>query len=104
MDKKKIEKLNNKKERLNELYLDGRISREKYDGEYTTIIDELKKLEKNNKKDKHINLEKYKKTLNNIDALDLYKKLDISHKRLFWLEYIDYIEQDGDSYKIFFKE
>lgn len=103
VDKKKIEKLNNKKDRLNELYLDGRISREKYDSEYTTIIEELKKLEDNSKKDKHVNLEKYKKALNNINAIDLYNKLDIPHKRLFWLEYIDYIEQDGDSFKIFFK-
>ena len=103
-DKKKIEKLNNKKERLNDLYLDGRISKDKYNTEYNTIIDELKKLEDNNKKDKHVNIDKYKKALNNINALDLYKKLDIPHKRLFWLEYIDYIEQDGDNYKIFFKE
>lgn len=103
-DKKKIEKLNNKKERLNDLYLDGRISKDKYNTEYNAIIDELKKLEDNNKKDKHVNIDKYKKALNNINALDLYKKLDIPHKRLFWLEYIDYIEQDGDNYKIFFKK
>ena len=103
-DKKKIEKLNNKKERLNDLYLDGRISKDKYNTEYNTIIDELKKLEDSTKKDKHINLDKYKKALNNINALDLYNKLDIPHKRLFWLEYIDYIEQDGDGFKIFFKE
>ena len=103
-NKQKIEKLNKKKERLNDLYLDGRISKDKYNTEYNTIIDELKKLEDNNKKDKHVNIDKYKKALNNINALDLYNKLDIPHKRLFWLEYIDYIEQDGDGFKIFFKE
>ncbi len=101
---KKIDKLKNRKDRLNELYIDGRIDREKYDMEYSSIIEEIEKL--NTKKDeiKPINVEKYKSLLDNKTALDIYKKLDSNHKRLFWLEYIDYIEQDGENeFKIFFK-
>ena len=72
--------------------------------EYSSIIEEIEKL--NTKKDeiKPINVEKYKSLLDNKTALDIYKKLDSNHKRLFWLEYIDYIEQDGENeFKIFFK-
>lgn len=104
-NEKKIEKLNAKKDRLNELYLEGRIDRNKYNADYSLINDELEKLKEDERKNKTINLEKYKKMLDNIDALDLYNKLDTTHKRLFWLEYIDYIEQDEENeFKIFFKD
>lgn len=101
---KKLEKLNNRKERLNELYLDGRIDREKYDKDYSSIITEIASLTQSQEITEEIDLSKFKEILNNKSALDLYKQLDATHKRMFWFEYIDYIEQDEENeFKIFFK-
>ena len=99
----KIEDLNSKLERINDLYIDGRISKEKYYNEYRIVQEKIKSISvetTTNKKD----LKKYKKLIDSSDALDIYKKLSDENKRIFWNEIIDSIEQDGEkNFKVFFK-
>ena len=101
---KVIHKLEIRKERLNELYLDNRISREKYETEYQTIVSDLEMYNEKATDDQKRDLSKYHKLLNNKNVLELYDKLNNENKKTFWYEYIDYIEQDDDKkYIIFFK-
>ena len=104
---KKIDNLKSKIDRLNELYLDGRISREKYDISYNNTLEEINTLSKNIKIEKKRDLTVYKKLLNDNSIIDVYNKLTRENKRLFWYEYIEHIEQDLENtdkpYKIFFK-
>ena len=92
-----IEQVNKKIDRLSELYIEGKISKEKYDSEYEkfkSIIIETK--EKKSKKKL--------KSLNNSNVLDIYKQLDNKSKRAFWSTYIDYIERDEHkNYIVHFK-
>ena len=103
----KLKRLNEKLDRLNDLYIDGRISKDKYNTEYKTVKNEIKSLSSIKTEEKTRNLKKYKKLLNDSNALDIYKKLTRENKKLFWFEYIDAIEQDPEnplkSWIIFFK-
>lgn len=103
-NKRILEKLNSKKDRLNELYIEGKITREKYDNDFESIIKQITEIEKNDKEDnKNTDVSKYKKLLENKDIFELYNTLDIVHKRMFWWDCIDYIEQSEDGYQLFFK-
>lgn len=103
----KLKRLNEKLDRLNDLYIDGRISKDKYNTEYKTVKNEIKSLSSIKTEEKTRNLKKYRKLLNDSNALDIYKKLTRENKKLFWFEYIDAIEQDPanplKSWIIFFK-
>ena len=103
-NKKKLEDLNSRLDRLNDLYIDGRITKEKYDKEYLDIQSKIKEHKKDNNINKTRDLYKNKKILNNNNILDLYSKLTPENKRKFWFEYIDYIMQDEEKdFVIFFK-
>ena len=106
-DVNKIERLKDKLERLNELYLDGRITKEKYDNDYNATQTKIHELDSIDISIKKRNLEKYKKILKSNNALDLYNKLTRENKRLFWYEYIDHIVQDEEdplnNWHVFFK-
>ena len=103
----KVERLKDKLDRLNELYLDGRITKEKYDNDYNATQIKIQELDSVDISIKKRNLEKYKKILKSNNALDLYNKLTRENKRLFWYEYIDYIVQDEEdplnNWHVFFK-
>lgn len=88
-----VEKIKGKLGRLTELYVDGKISREKYDEDFQKYTDEINSatIKKEKKKDLN-NL----KSLISADALKIYNQLDNQSKRAFWSTYIDYIERDSD--------
>lgn len=102
-----IESLKDKIDRLNELYIEGRITKEKYDNDYTTTKEKIKELSKSDITTKTRNLSKYKKVLKDSNVINLYNKLSRENKKLFWYEYIDHIEQDPENplnnWKVFFK-
>ena len=95
-----INKLQSKIERLNELYIDGRISKEKYELEYEKV--NLQINEFSTKKEKR-NYSSLKKILNT-NITSVYNKLSNISKRNFWAEFIDYIiiKENGE-YDIHFK-
>lgn len=103
----KLNNLKDKLERLNELYIDGRITKQKYDNDYIDTQNKIKDLENVKFETKKKNLSKYKKAVKSSTILNIYEKLDRKNKRLFWYEYIDYIEQDPlnptNNWFIFFK-
>ncbi len=103
--KKDISKLNLKLERLNELYIEGRINKEKYEKEYSLANEEIKKssvIEQEETIEK--NIKNYKKLISTKDFIDTYSKLDAENKRIFWAKYIDYIVQDEENgYKLYLK-
>lgn len=103
---RKIRDLQDRLNRINELYIDGRINKEKYDIDYIKTKEKIAELSKEPTIELR-NLEKYKKVLNKSNGLDLYKKLTNENKRLFWYEYIEKIEQNPDNptreFVIFFK-
>jgi len=96
-----VEAIKKKIDRLTDLYIDGKITREKYDDEFekfNKIIDSSKK-ENIQKRD----LSKYKKILNGT-ALSAYGLLNNVSKRAFWAKYIDFIYDLGNGdYEIHFK-
>ena len=103
-NRNKLEELKGRLERLNDLYLDGRITKERYEKEYSDIQDKIKKQNENKEIPKMRDLSKYKKILNNNNILELYSKLTPENKRKFWYEYIDYIMQDKENdFIVFFK-
>lgn len=96
------DKINAKLERLNDLYIEGRITKEKYDKDYSKFKEEIKLVEvqEETKRD----TSKYKKILENASAMDIYEKLTDENKRIFWSNYIEYIEESEESkFKIIFK-
>lgn len=95
-----VNKLQLKLERLNELYIDGRISKEKYDLEYEKVNIQIKEF---NIKKEEINYSKLEQILD-IDIASMYDKLSNINKRNFWTKFIDYIiiKEDGE-YDIHFK-
>lgn len=100
---KELIKLKEKMSRLNELYIDGRITKEKYDNDYKTFsqkIDEIENVKINDR-----DMSEYKKMLDdNLTIFNVYEKLTDENKRVFWSRYIDYIVQDDEqTYKIIFK-
>lgn len=103
--KKKVDigKIEAKIERLNDLYIEGKISKEKYDNDYKKFNDEILDAKKDDN-EKIRDISKYKDILENNTALDIYNKLDNNAKRVFWANYIDYIIQDDiNEFKIIFK-
>lgn len=96
-----VNKLQAKIDRLNNLYIEGRISREKYDAEYEIVSLQIKEcnVEKEIKSFEH--LEK----LLNSDITTIYNKLSNINKRNFWASFIEYIiiKEDGE-YDIHFKK
>ena len=95
------EKIKQKLDRLAELYIEGKISKEKYDSDYKLYNDEIVKINKHNKSNKDLTK---LKTLLNEDTLSMYNQLDNELKRAFWGTYIDYIERDEQlNYIVHFK-
>lgn len=85
-----IDKIRQKIDRLTELYIDGKISKDKYNTDYEKFENEIKEYENNNKKKDLSKL----KSLVDSDALTIYNQLNNESKRAFWQTYIDYIERD----------
>lgn len=105
---KKLNYLKEKISRLNDLYIDGRISREKYENDYAETQEKIKILNENKTTvSSPRDLKKYKKLLDSSNALGIYNKLTPENKLNFWSEYIDHIEQDPDNpcdnWIVFFK-
>lgn len=86
-----IEKIKSKLNRLSELYIEGRIAKDKYDQEYNKYNEEIKISKKQEKKERDLSI--YDALLDNT-ALNIYDKLNNDSKRAFWSKYIDYIERD----------
>ena len=86
---KKIKKLEDKINRLNELYIDGLIDREKYDNDRLAYSEELKKLEVTSDDAPKINVDKLRKIIDNKKAIDIYNELSRANKRAFWNSFID---------------
>lgn len=96
-----IDKLKKKIERLTELYIEGRITKEKFDKDYNETIEIINKY---TIKEEIVDLSKFKKIFKK-NTLTLYKKLDNNNKRNFWASFIDYIEITTDNnYLIHFKK
>lgn len=96
-----IKKIESKINRITDLYIEGKISKEKFEENYKFFSQELENAKKmeDNKKDLSIYNELLKTDIN-----ELYEKLDNESKRAFWLKYIDYIERNKDlQYIIHFK-
>lgn len=85
----KIKKLEDKISRLNELYIDGFIPRDKYDTDRSNYIKELNELKKSVDDVSNVDVDKLKKLINNKNALDLYNQLSVANKRAFWNSFID---------------
>lgn len=86
---KEISKINNKISRLNDLYIEGTIKKEKYDFDYAKFKKEIENLQSSKiiKKEKQIiHLPQ--------NFSELYNKLNEISKRAFWCEYIEYVEFD----------
>lgn len=86
-DEKKLDRLKNRLDKVNELYLESRITRKKYDDEYLNITKEIDVLQNEKSKTQ----QNIKKELS-LSVLDVYNKLDSLSKNAFWKKYIDYIE------------
>lgn len=96
-----INKIKGKLDRLTELYVEGKITKEKYDLDFNKYNDELTTAKKKNTKKK--DLTKFKSLINS-NQMEIYSQLDNTSKRAFWLTFIDYIERDKDlNYIIHFK-
>lgn len=95
-----INKLQAKLERLNDLYIEGRISKEKYDKEYENINTQIKEHDVKKEVKNYTKLEKLLQT----DITSLYNKLTNINKRNFWASFIEYIiiKENGE-YEIHFK-
>lgn len=95
-----INKLQSKIERLNELYIDGRISKEKYELEYEKVSLQINEFSTKMEKRNYSSLKK----LLNTNITSVYNKLSNISKRNFWAEFIDYIiiKENGE-YDIHFK-
>lgn len=86
-----VNKVKEKIERLSELYIDGSISKEKYNNDFKKYSNEIEKANLvNNKKRDLSNLE----SLIDSNILSIYNQLNNDNKRAFWNKYIDYIERD----------
>ena len=97
-----VGKLEKRLDRLSELYLDERISKEKYDLEYTKIKEQLKEID--TKKKSKQDYSELKKILNQ-DIYSLYSNLTNENRRNFWASFIDYIEITPEyEYHIQFKK
>lgn len=100
-----VDKLKQKLNRLIDLYVDGHISKEKYDEEYDNtvkLIAEAQEIE--SKEEEIIDLTNLKEIFKE-DTINLYNNLTNENKRLFWASFIEYIEIDeNNEYHIIFKK
>ena len=94
-----ISKIKNKIDRLNELYIEGRINKEKYEVEYSKYQELIQLSQNNAKKHDYSHLKK----LLDKDIINNYNNLNNIEKRAFWGEFIDRIEIDKDHFDIYFK-
>lgn len=86
-----VKQIKNKIDRLSELYIDGKISKEKYDNDYSKFKESISSFEQTEKVKRDLSI--YDSLLDNT-ALEIYNKLNNDSKRAFWSRYIDYIERD----------
>lgn len=99
------EKLKQRLERLTDIYLDGKIDKEKYNLEFDKIHKQLtlaneELIEQSNNNNSIKNIEK----LFNKNIMKLYENLTNENKNLFWKKIIDYIEiTEENKYNIFLK-
>lgn len=97
-----VEKLKKKVDRLTDLYIEGRISKEKYDKEYNKTTDLINANSVSNKE--NIDLSNLKKVFKK-DTIEIYRNLSNENKRNFWASFIDYIEiMEDNEYIIHFKK
>lgn len=94
-----INKIKSKIDRLNELYIDGRINKEKYENDYLKYQDLIKNSQNKIKKHNYSHLKK----LLNKDVIKTYNGLNNIEKRAFWGEFIDKIEISKEHFDIYFK-
>lgn len=100
-EKKKIDvnKIQQKIDRLNELYIDGRITKEKYENSYSNYQKILEESKTNEEKKDYSHLKK----LLNKSLIENYNNLNNVEKRAFWGEFIEKIEIDKDNFDITFR-
>ena len=87
----KIAQIEKELDRLNKMYLKGRISEEKYDAEYYRIEQKKIEYESQEKTQRHVD-----ESCNILskDWLEVYQKLDKTHKRMFWRDTISQVILD----------
>lgn len=97
------EKIKIKLNRLTDLYIEGKILREKYDLEFEKLNRELVEATEEKTQEK-VDLSRFQ-DLMKTDILNMYNKLNNTSKRNFWAYYIEYIiKNEDDSYYIEFKK
>ena len=107
-NKTSIKTIEAKIDKLADLYLNDLINKEKYTLEYTSLNNELKKLQEENLEQIKItstNPDELTKFLKN-NVLDTYDSLNSSEKRLLWRSIIDYIvinDLEKEDVEIYFK-
>lgn len=91
-------KIKEEMERLNILYLKGRISMEYYDTEYARLEKDLDREKESNL----ITIESYSTIRDKLSGnwKELYDKLDYEHRKLFWKNILEEIYIDKDTHKI----
>lgn len=85
----KIKKLEDKISRLNELYIDGLIDRQKYDNDRSTYTKELNKLKLTIDEVSNVDVDKIKQIIDDTTPLEIYQQLTKANKRAFWNSFID---------------
>lgn len=104
-NKDKIKNAEEKIRRLQDLYIDGKISKEAFDNKYTAL-NKLMEEESQKTDIKRITAAKktYEKLLN-MNITEIYKKLDDNGKSNFWHSFIDFIIiNDYDYIDIFLQD
>ena len=84
-------------DRLNNIYVKGRLSEAEYDRQYIMLEHKLKK-EQNLQAASVDNYTPLKKFFSG-NWLDLYKKLDAEHKNAFWKKILQEIKLDSETHK-----
>ena len=105
-DLAKIKRFEDKLKRLNDLYIDGLIDREKYDKDRSTFLEEIERLKKTKGEIPKVDLNKIKKIINDKEAINVYNSLTKNNKRLFWSSFIDrlvFIGNKDYDFKIYLK-
>ena len=99
---KKIKEIENKLDKLKDLYLDDLISKDTYKKDYNSLSKILSDLKNENSISIHKDSSKLQETINS-NILDKYLSLSIEEKRTFWINIIDkiYIE-NGEIKEVIF--
>lgn len=86
-------------DRLNILYQKGRISDEYYDSQYDML---QRKLDEEISNNRIVSVEDFEPIIRRFSGnwRELYEKLDMEHKRMFWRKYIKEIYIDADTHKL----